>query len=283
MRNYTTGNLGSTGLKAGRLGIGSSYGVSTRDIEWVVDEGVNYLYWGSMRRPEMRDAIKNIARKDRRRIIVAVQSYSRVPFLVEHSVDDALRKLKIDYVDVLLLGWWNDQPLQLIENEARRIREKGKAKFLAVSTHNRAYGTRVINEKLFDILHVRYNAAHRGTEKEILAHVKKGSPGIVTYTTTRWGTLMNKPKRIPEGMAVPTATDCYRFVMSNPKVDVCICGPSNHKEMEMALDALKKGAMNHDELQWMRAFGDIVHREAPRPNALMTAVTLVDGLWRSRL
>ncbi len=283
LKQYKSGTMGSTGLKIGRLGIGSSYGASTKDIEWAVDEGVSYLYWGSMRRPEMRDAIRNISKKDREKIVVCAQSYSRVPFLIEKSVDDALRALKIDYVDVLLLGWWNNQPLSFIENEARRVHQKGKAKFLAVSTHHRPYGTRVISDHLFDILHVRYNAAHRGAEKEIFAHVKKGkSPGIVTYTTTRWGTLLKKSKNVPDDMPVPTSTDCYRFVMSNPSVNVCICGPSNSKEMALAINALKKGPMNEEELKWMRAFGDIVHKAAPRPNVFMTAVTLVDGLLSGR-
>lgn len=282
MRNYTTGILGSTGLKVGRLGIGSSYGASTKDIEWAVDKGVNYLYWGAMRRPEMRDAIRNISKQNRARIVTAVQSFSRLPFLIEKSVDDALRKLKIDYVDVLLLGWWDNQPLSFIESEARRVRDKGKVRFIGISTHSRMYGARVVDKKLFDILHVRYNAAHKGAEKDIFTHVKEGSPGIVTFNTTRFGTLMKKPRRIQKSIPVPTSTDCYRFVMSNPSVNVCICGPKNHEEMAAALDALKKGAMGQDELQWMSVFGDIVHKESPHPNVFMTAVTLVDGLWQSR-
>ena len=52
--------FGQTGLRVCRLGIGSS---ATRDsamIEEAVDQGVNYLYWGSMRRSAFGRAIKNV-------------------------------------------------------------------------------------------------------------------------------------------------------------------------------------------------------------------------------
>lgn len=276
MKDFKTTVLGQTGLKVCRLGIGSSYGAKAKDIEWAVDHGVNYLYWGSMRREGMGEAIRSIARKDRDRIIVVVQSYSRLPFLMERSVNTALRSLGLDYADILLIGWWNNHPPQMIVERAQRLRAKGKVKFLAISTHHRPYAEQVVRKNLFDILHVRYNAAHRGAEKEVFTHIKSKSPGIVTYTTTRWGTLMRKPRSLDASIPVPDATDCYRFVLSNPKVHVCISGPANQHEMKMAVKALQKGPMDEDELKWMRQFGDVVHREAPRPSIFMMAVNLLD-------
>ena len=44
---------------------------------------------------------------------------------------------------------------------------------------------------------------------------------------------------IPKGERAPTATDCYRFVLSRPEVDVCMTGPANAAQMDEALEALR--------------------------------------------
>ena len=45
---------------------------------------------------------------------------------------------------------------------------------------------------------------------------------------------------MPPEESVPQASDCYRFVLSNPVVDVCMCGPKNLNEMRAALPALER-------------------------------------------
>ena len=53
---------------------------------------------------------------------------------------------------------------------------------------------------------------------------------------------------------------CYRFVLSNPHVDVCLKAPSNLKQLEENLAAIRQGPLAEDEMQFMREFGDAVHR-----------------------
>ena len=52
--------LGRTGLKVGRLGVACSYGAPTAAFEEAFEQGVNYFYWGSMRKESMARAIRNI-------------------------------------------------------------------------------------------------------------------------------------------------------------------------------------------------------------------------------
>jgi aryl-alcohol dehydrogenase-like predicted oxidoreductase len=68
-----------------------------------------------------------------------------------------------------------------------------------------------------------------------------------------------KSKRIPAVEKRPTAGDCYRFVITNPSVDVVITGPSNAEQLKQNLDEVKKGPLNEDELQWMYRIGDYVY------------------------
>jgi predicted aldo/keto reductase-like oxidoreductase len=76
----------------------------------------------------------------------------------------------------------------------------------------------------------------------------------VAYTATSWGQLLNASK-IPQGERLSTASDCYRFVLTRPEVDVCLSGPANAAQMDEALKSLELGPMNEDEMAWMRRVG----------------------------
>jgi aryl-alcohol dehydrogenase-like predicted oxidoreductase len=53
---------------------------------------------------------------------------------------------------------------------------------------------------------------------------------------------------------------CYRFVLSNPHVDVCMTAPSNGKHLEENLAAIRQGPLSDEEMGFMREFGEAVHR-----------------------
>ena len=95
--------LGRSGLRVARLGLGSSYKAPTSSYREAFERGVNYFYWGSARRREMRDAIREIAPAQREDLVVVLQSYSRFGGLLSTFVERGLRQLGIEYADVLLL------------------------------------------------------------------------------------------------------------------------------------------------------------------------------------
>ena len=98
-------SLGRTGLKVGRLGVACSYGAPTAAFEEAFEQGVNYFYWGSMRKTAMARAIRNIISNGKRdELVIVVQSYSRSAILMEQFYKQALKTLKIDSADILLLG-----------------------------------------------------------------------------------------------------------------------------------------------------------------------------------
>jgi len=259
--------LGRTGLEVGRLGISASYGVPGEAVERAFDRGVNYIYWGSRRRDSFGAAIKRL-RPQRERFVLVIQSYSRVAKLVAWSVERALRALSYDYADVLLLGMWNRTVAPKILDAARRLKERGLARFLAVSTHKRTLVPQIAAARDFDVIHFRYNAAHPGAEIDIFPHLPTGDrPGMVSFTATSWGQLLGKgtlqgflpgTHSLPKGERAPTGTDCYRYVLTRPEVDVCLTGAADAEQMEQALEALRLGPMAEDELAWMRRIGRAV-------------------------
>jgi aryl-alcohol dehydrogenase-like predicted oxidoreductase len=263
--------LGRSNLLVGRLGVASSYGGTARAYEMAYERGCNYFYWGSFRRGGMRDAILNLAPRQREKMVIALQSYSRLATPLDWSFKRGLRQLKLDYADVLILGWYNKPPSERLLDHAVRLREQGLIRAIAISSHERVRFQDYMKDPRINIIMVRYNAAHRGAEREVFPYLDKlGSdalgkplsrPGVITYTTTRWGHLIN-PKKTPPGVRVPTAVDCYRFALSCNDVDVALCGPANDAQMEEDLRALELGPMNEEELRWMREVGDYVRANA---------------------
>jgi aryl-alcohol dehydrogenase-like predicted oxidoreductase len=252
--------LGRSGREVGRLGVSSGYGAPAAAFAEAFEQGCNYFYWGSRRTPAMAEVIRDLTRRGQRdRLVVVVQVYNRIAGMMAGSVERALKKGGLDYADVLLLGWYNSRPGPRILAAAERLKERGLVKFLAMSGHHRPAFPVVAAQNLFDVFHVRYNAAHRGAETEVFPRLPAANrPGIVTYTATRWGNLL-KPGKMPAGEKTPRASDCYRFVLSNPAVDVCMTGPKNHAEMKEALLTLERGPLSAEEMAWMRRVGDHVH------------------------
>ena len=250
--------LGRTGLLVSRIGIGCSYGVGTSSLLKAFDQGVNYFYFGTLRRDAMARAVHQLTPKHREELVIAIQSYSRWPKILHQSVNRALRSLRLDCADVLILGKADQPPSNRLVEELIKIRDAGKVRFLAISAHNRSRFQQYIADGIFDMIMVRYNAAHTGAETEVFPHLlAQRRPGVICYTATRWGSLLTAAP--PSGDRTPTATDCYRFCLSQPSVDVCLTGPKNQQELEEALRVLHSPPMTADELSWMRRIGANVY------------------------
>jgi aryl-alcohol dehydrogenase-like predicted oxidoreductase len=259
--------LGRTGFEVCRLGIASGYGAPGAALKRAFERGVNYIFWGSRRTESFGAALKRLG-SQRERLVLVIQSYTRVAGLLGSSLERALRRLSFDHADILLLGLWNKPVPARILDAARNLQQRGLTRFLAVSTHKRTMAPQFAAGRDFDVIHFRYNAAHPGAEKDIFPRLPaSGRPGMVAFTATSWRQLMGKApwqgilpgaRRPPKTERVPTAADCYRYVMTQPGVDVCLTGPANVEQMDQALESLRLGPMSDDELEWMRRVGRAV-------------------------
>lgn len=255
--------FGDTGLAVSRIALGSSYGVSDVDVERAYERGINFMFWGSRRRSSFGRGVKRLAAKHREDLVIAVQSYSRSRALLGCTTDSALRALGVDHVDLLGLAWWNDVPPERILEGALKLREQGKAKHIFISCHHRPSFKAMLDAEVamgvrpIDAIMVRYNAAHPGAEQDVFPFLGAPRPGVLGFTATRWGTLLQE-KLVPKGERVPTASDCYRFTLSHPSVHVSLAGPRDGQELEAAFDALAKGPLSKDEAAWMRRVGKAI-------------------------
>ncbi|MBX9603310.1 MAG: hypothetical protein K2X35_20060 [Bryobacteraceae bacterium] len=236
----------------GPIAFGASYGLPAKAVERAVERGCNYMIWGSIQRDGMARGLR--ALKGRRdSFVLGVCSYARLPRLLTRGVEKDLRTLQADYADMLVLGYWNGAVWGYVREEAQRLRDRGLVRHIALSTHR----SPVIVSDARDaasVFHLRYSAADTRVEHEVMPCLPSPKPGLVAFTATSWGRLCN-PRKTPPGEATPRASDCYRFVLSNPAIDCVMTGPANEAEAEEAISTVERGPMDPDELAWMRRVG----------------------------
>lgn len=243
-----------------RLGLAGNYGIDPDGIDWALNETeINYVFW-TPRMGRATEPLRSALARDRNRFVVATGPTVAVRGAgLRRFVERALRVLDTDYLDVLQMHWlgvlsrWGDGTV----GEMVRLRDEGKVRALGVSIHNRRRAGRLAADSPLDLLMVRYNAAHPGAEEDIFPHVDPGRRSVVAYTATRWRKLLKRPRGW-DG-AVPSAGECYRFCLTEPKVSVVLTGPKNRAMLEANLEAVRRGPMSGDQIAWMREFGRVVH------------------------
>lgn len=255
--------LGKTGLKVGRLGISSSYGAPSGAFEEAFEKGCNYFVIGSFprgRSKEMIHTVHQITRKGQReKLVVCLMEYTHSYLIGKGHFYRGLKKLGLDYVDVLMLGYYPLKPRKRVMDLAFELREKGVVRNLALAGHNRKLFPELRREGMFDVFQVRYNAVNTGAEQDVFPFMGgEERPGMISYTATRWGQLL-KESKMPPGEKPLTARDCYRFVLSNPAVDVCMTGSRTLEMMRENLETLESGPLSPDEMERIRRIGDHIY------------------------
>ena len=255
--------LGRTNLKVGRLGISSSFGAPSAAYEAAFERGCNYFTWGTFirgRSGAMRSAIRNITTAGKRDdLVVGMLTYAHHAWLTEHFFVKGLKAAGLEYADVLLLGYYPKRPPQKVIDGALKLKEKGLVRFIGLTSHKRTLFPELAQDGLFDVFHIRYNAAHRGAETETFPHlICDDRPGVVSFTATDWRKLLGK-RKLPPGERPLTAADCYRFVLSHPAVDVCMMGVKTMDQMRENLAVMEQGALTAEEMERVRMIGKRVY------------------------
>jgi len=172
--------LGASGLTTPRMGIGADSGVPCEALEWAFDRGIHYFYWGSRRTRGMKEAIRRLAPRWREKMIIVLQTYDYTGLALEHTFLRGLKQLKIDYADAFILGMRNKPIPQRILDKALGLKDKGLVKHLCVSAHDRTTFQHHLSRNAFDLIMVRYNAAHRGAESEVFPLLPPEDPPPAT-------------------------------------------------------------------------------------------------------
>lgn len=255
--------LGSTGLQVSPVGIGGGYGIQGVEVRKAFEQGINYFFYGTWipTYRKMEPGLRDLLRDHRDEVVLTSGTYFWIhPSRIAGAVTKHLRRLGTDHIDVLYLAWVMREDQRRAMDVALDLKEKGLVRHLAFSGHNRKMLCRLSQQYPIDAIMVRYNAAHPGAEQDIFAHLPdEGRPGVVAFNALKHGKMLKRPRGWSADRSVPTARQCYRFVLSNPKVDVCLSGASNAAEVDDLLQVVRDGPLSDDEMAFMREFGAVAH------------------------
>ena len=260
----------------GLLGPVCRLGLATRgtgrldpaDIIHAVDSGINFLNWHGGADGLSR-AVADLGAR-RAQVVVCVQFEARTAAEAERELASILRELRTDYVDVLTFYYVEAAPEWeqiAAPNGAltycRRAQEQGKVRMLGLTSHQRPLAARIAQSGLIDMLMIRYNAAHRGAEIDIFPIVDALRMPVATYTSLRWGALLESTPDDPPDFAVPRAPAWYRWVLHNPAVTVALMAPQTRAELAEDLSVVQAWQLMCDEEHRMLAdHGQRVRRHA---------------------
>jgi predicted aldo/keto reductase-like oxidoreductase len=255
-----------------RLGLAtrSATGLSADDVQRALDRGVNFLNW-----PGTPDALSRVIAglgPRRREVIVCVQFEARTAAAAERELAALLGELNTEYVDILTFYYVEEQrewdeiagPAGAL-GYCRGAQRAGKVRLLGLTSHQRPLAARIARTGLVDMLMVRYNAAHRGAEADLFPVTDALRLPVVTYTSLRWGALLDPTPDDPPGFVVPRAPDWYRFVLHHPSVTVALMAPANRAELDEDLTVLDPWRpLTPAEYDQLAAHGQRVRRHAGR-------------------
>ena len=257
-------------LSVCRLGLATRGGthLTADDVLHALEHGVNFLNWCGVA-DGLRDAIANLGDK-RREVIVCVQFEARSAREAEVELRHLLDELRTDYIDVLTFYYveehaeWQEisGPGGALEF-CRRAQQDGQVRLLGLTSHQRPLAAEAARSGLLDLLMIRYNASHRGAEKDIFPITDARGMPVIVYTCLRWGALLRGTPEDPPGFLVPPAPAWYRFVLQNPSVTVALLAPDNRAELEEDLSVLDTpGPLSAAEYERLAAHGQRVRKHA---------------------
>ena len=192
-------------------------------------------YFGGQLREIETDALSDVLERRYPAKIDARATYAET---MVRSVEESLRRLKTDHVDILMCPHGASSSAETripeIHETFERLREEGKVRALGVSAHNDPAGVLrgAIASGVYSVAMVAFNVANRAYVEPALEEAKKADFGVVAMKVAQ---AVFDPDRSetprPERVAlldriVPgelnTWQKAYRFGLSNPNLSAVI-------------------------------------------------------------
>ncbi len=269
---------GAFGRPVCRLGLASrgTSALHSDDVLGAIARGVNFLNWPALAEgPSDGDAFSAAVAAlgaERSSVVLCAQFGARTAAEAAAELRSALAVLRTDYIDVLTL-YYVETPEEWAEITApagaacylRDARRAGAVRRIGVTSHQRKLAARLAASGELDALMIRYNAAHRGAERDVFPVTASLGLPVIAYTALRWGALLRPTPDDPPGFSAPRAPDWYRFVLQHPAVAVVLAAPETRAELDEDLQVLAAtGPLPENHYGALAHQGQRVRRNAGR-------------------
>ena len=242
--------LGKTGLKVSAVGCGIGLIPDPVVLVRAADLGVNYFDTARMYEKGKSEEIAGAALKGRRnRIVLATKTDAVTKADVMRDMDDSLKALQTDHVDIWHLHS-RDTP-DMITDEAveacEMLKKQGKTRFIGVSAHDiNAVADTIIKIGKFDVVQTTYSYAIGSHFRN--ASVKKlydAGIGVVAMKVIIAVAGFIPPRDFRLKDEGPLAA--VKWVLTNPMISTTVPFAKNTTELEMNFRAMAEPYTPQDE------------------------------------
>src|SRR6266478_4513833 len=239
-------NLGSTGLKVSRICLGTMTYGSTKWRKWVLEEeqsrplirqaieaGINFFDTADMYSLGASEEILGLALKDlgppRDRVVIGTKVFNAMgddPNYrglsrkhIFHAIDDSLRRLGTDYVDLYQIHRFDrSTPVEETLEALRDVVRAGKARYLGASSMwawqfaKLLYRAEAHGWTRFVSMQNHYNLLYREEEREMIPLCRAEGIGIIPWSPLARGLLAGNR----DAATVRSRTDEYAKRLYGP-------------------------------------------------------------------
>src|SRR5262245_8533794 len=252
------------GISASCLGLAAEPKQDPRCVHRAFAAGINYFFFYGPGNTSFIEDLATLVPRKREQIIIATGSGSRRVGGLRAARRKMTALLGTELIDVFFIEYVHpgDDPQVIfgtngVLDELRQWKERGWVRFVGATAHDRSLARQLAADARIDVLMHRFNMAHRKAAREVFPVAANARTPIVAFTATRWGTLLEPNADWPG--PTPTASDCYRYCLTQPTVKVVLTAPRSLAELEQNLDVLELPTMSpQDRDQWQQ-FGDVVY------------------------
>ncbi len=242
--------LGKTGLKVSPVGSGVGIEPNPDVIHRAIDLGVNYFDTARGYGNGKSEQITGAALKGKRqKVILATKTDGRTKAEIFKDMDESLKALKTDYVDIWHLHS-RDTP-DTITDEAvetcETLKKQGKTRFIGVSTHDvNAVVDTILDIDRFDVVQTTYSYAIGGAplRRDAIARLYAAGLGVVAMKV-----IIAVAGFVPRDVELPEEGPlaAIKWVLLNPAISTTVPYVKNIVELEMNVRAMKEAYTPRDE------------------------------------
>jgi len=167
---------------------------SIATVRTAIDNGITLLDTAQAYRTSESTLGRALKDGYRERCFLATKvSRSYKPKAIEEAIENSLRSLNTDYVDLYQIhGWSKQDPIEDSMATMAKLQEQGKTRFIGISNFNAQQMQAAYKIAPFHSSQPRYNMFDRNIETEDLAYCKKTGIGILAHSPLAKGLLTGK-------------------------------------------------------------------------------------------
>lgn len=175
-------------------------------IHTALDKGINFLdtafIYGPERSEELvgevvRESGKRedvvLATKGAQKIVDGEEVIDNSPEFLEQSVDDSLRRLQTEYIDLYYIHFPDEHtPKDEAVGALQKLKEKGKIKHIGVSNFSLEQLKEANKDGYVDVFQGKYNLLQREAEETLLPYCVKNEISFIPFFPLASGLLAGK-------------------------------------------------------------------------------------------